>query len=51
MYQLTDMFSLFYLRFVNKNAGIDDHFWTNIGKTGKNKSKPSANLVFTRVYG
>ena len=35
MYQLTDMFSLFYLRFVNKNAGIDEHFWTNIGKTGK----------------
>ncbi|MCR5545334.1 MAG: hypothetical protein K6F30_02545 [Lachnospiraceae bacterium] len=30
-----DMFSLFYLRFVNKNAGIDEHFWTNIGKTGK----------------
>lgn len=26
---------IFYLRFVNKNAGIDDHLWTNIGKTGK----------------
>ena len=35
VYQLTDMFSLFYLRFVSKNAGTDEHFWTNLGKTGK----------------
>ena len=35
VYQLTDMFSLFYLRFVNKNAGTDEHYWTNLGKTGK----------------
>lgn len=35
VYQLTDMFSLFYLRFVSKNSGIDEHYWTNLGKTGK----------------
>ena len=35
VYQLTDMFSLFYLRFVSKSAGVDEHFWTNLGKTGK----------------
>lgn len=35
VYQLTDMFSLFYLRFVGKNAGLDEHYWTNLGKTGK----------------
>lgn len=35
VYQLTDMFSLFCLRFVSKNAGVDEHFWTNLGKTGK----------------
>lgn len=38
VYQLTDMFSLFYLRFVNKSAGLDEHFWTNLGKTGKKNS-------------
>ena len=35
VYQLTDMFSLFYLRFVSRNTGIDEHYWTNLGKTGK----------------
>ena len=35
MYQLTDMFSLFYLRFVSKNTGADEHYWTNTGKTSK----------------
>ena len=35
VYQLTDMFSLFYLRFVRKNTGLDEHYWTNLGKTGK----------------
>lgn len=33
IYQLTDLFSLFFLRFVSKNAGIDEHYWTNLGKT------------------
>ena len=30
LYQLTDMFSLFYLRFVKGYDGRDKHFWTNI---------------------
>ena len=35
VYQLTDMFSLFYLRFVKQGSGLDQHYWTNLGKTGK----------------
>ncbi|SCX95476.1 AAA family ATPase [Butyrivibrio sp. INlla14] len=35
VYQLTDLFSLFYLRFVQKNDGQDEQFWTNLGNTGK----------------
>ena len=34
MYQLTDMFSLFYLRFVKGHNGRDNHFWTNSIKSG-----------------
>lgn len=35
MFQLCDMFSLFYLRFVETNNGQDEHFWSNSSKTGK----------------
>lgn len=35
IYQLTDMFSLFYLRFVRTDAGADEHYWTNLRNTGK----------------
>lgn len=35
IYQLTDMFSLFYLRFVKADAGKDEHYWTNLRNTGK----------------
>ncbi len=35
IYQLTDMFSLFYLRFVKADAGKDEHFWTNLKNSGK----------------
>ena len=35
MYQLTDMFSLFYLRFVQNGEGLDEYFWSNQGQTGK----------------
>ncbi len=38
LYQLTDMFSLFYLRFVHKNEGRDKHFWTNSNKSGSRNS-------------
>lgn len=34
MFQLCDMFSLFYLRFVENNNGQDEHFWTNSSKNG-----------------
>ena len=33
IYQLTDMFSLFYLRFAKKSTGADEHYWTNLGKS------------------
>lgn len=35
IYQLTDMFSLFYLRFVRRNNGQDKNFWTNMLQTGR----------------
>lgn len=35
MYQLTDMFSLFYLRFVKTSTHADDHYWTNLMNSGK----------------
>lgn len=34
LYQLTDLFSLFHLRFVSKGSGQDERFWTNIHGTG-----------------
>ena len=34
LYQLTDMYSLFYLRFLNNNPGHDEHFWTNMNMSG-----------------
>lgn len=35
MYQLTDMYSLFYLRFVSGESGQDERYWTNLGSSGK----------------
>jgi len=29
MYQLTDMYVLFYLKFLNNSGGTDEHFWSN----------------------
>lgn len=34
MYQLTDLFSLFHLRFVTSSFGQDENFWTNLQWTG-----------------
>ena len=34
MFQLTDLFSLFYLKFVQKNASQDEHFWSNMADSG-----------------
>ncbi len=33
-YQLTDMFSLFHIRFVAKSNGQDEHFWSNLRGDG-----------------
>lgn len=30
LYQLTDLFTLFHLRFVAKHSGQDEHFWSNL---------------------
>lgn len=38
MYQLTDLFSLFYLRFVQKNSSQDENFWSNMTNTGEKNS-------------
>ena len=35
LYQLTDMFTLFYLRFVQRNNGQDTKFWTNSLRSGE----------------
>lgn len=35
LYQLTDMYSLFYLRFIHNESGHDESFWTHSGQSGK----------------
>lgn len=35
LYQLTDMFALFHLRFVSSSSGQDEHYWTKNSETGK----------------
>ena len=30
VYQLTDLFSLYYLKFIDGRTGLDEHFWSNI---------------------
>lgn len=32
MFQLTDLYTLFYLRFIKHRNGQDDHFWSNISE-------------------
>lgn len=34
LYQLTDLYSLFYTRFVASSSGQDEHFWTNMRNDG-----------------
>ncbi len=38
IYQLTDLFSLFHLRFVAKNSGQDANFWTNMDSSAAKNS-------------
>ena len=35
IYQLTDMFSLFHLRFIQEDDGQDPHYWTSSGRSGQ----------------
>lgn len=35
LYQLTDLFSLFYLKFVQKNSSQDESFWSNMAFSGE----------------
>lgn len=35
IYQLTDLYSLFYLRFIQSEPGQDENYWTNLGQSGK----------------
>jgi len=30
IYQLTDLYSLYYLKFIGNRSGLDEHFWSNI---------------------
>lgn len=34
LYQLTDLYSLFYTRFVENNSGQDKNFWSNMRNSG-----------------
>lgn len=36
IYQLTDLFSLYFLKFIGKKTGLDEHYWTNIKETARN---------------
>ena len=38
IYQLTDMFCLFYLRFVQNHGGQDEQYWSNNRHSGKTKA-------------
>lgn len=38
IYQLTDLFSLFHLRFVEKDNSQDQNFWSNLSSTGTKNS-------------
>lgn len=38
MFQLTDLFSLFYLRFVSANKELDENFWSNMRNSGSRKA-------------
>lgn len=36
LYQLTDLFSLYYLKFIDGRTGLDEHFWSNIKENARN---------------
>lgn len=36
IYQLTDLFSLYFLKFIGKQTGLDEHYWSNIKESARN---------------
>ena len=36
IYQLTDLFSLYFLKFIGKQTGQDEHYWSNIKESARN---------------
>jgi len=36
IYQLTDLYCLFFLKFIGKRTGLDEHFWSNIKESSRN---------------
>ena len=36
IYQLTDLYSLFYLKFIGSRTGLDEHYWSNIKENARN---------------
>lgn len=36
IYQLTDLFSLYFLKFIGKQTGLDEHYWSNIKESAHN---------------
>ena len=33
---MTDLFSLYFLKFIGKKTGLDEHYWTNIKESARN---------------
>jgi hypothetical protein len=36
IYQLTDLFSLYFLKFVAGHSGLDEHYWSNLKESARN---------------
>ena len=36
IYQLTDLFSLYFLKFIGKQTGQDEHYWSNMKESARN---------------
>ncbi|MBR1542980.1 MAG: AAA family ATPase [Bacteroidaceae bacterium] len=47
MYQLTDLFSLFYIKFVARNNGQDEHLWSKL--SGKGQMTSWSGYAFEQV--
>ena len=36
IYQLTDLYSFYYLKFIGNRTGLDEHYWSNIKESARN---------------